>query len=71
MSALGEFLVRNQHYAQALQLALENVGSEEVLASTLDVAPELLDIWLAGRAVPPYEIYADALVLGQRTEKGA
>jgi hypothetical protein len=45
----------------ALALAAKTLGGVQVLAERLGVEPPILERWMAGEAVPPYDIFLKAL----------
>jgi DNA-binding transcriptional regulator YdaS (Cro superfamily) len=52
---------RRERYITTLGLACHVCGSREAFADFLAVAPEKLEIWLAGAAAPPVEAFMSAL----------
>lgn len=46
---------------RTLALAAKTLGGVQVLAERLGVEPPILERWMAGEAVPPYDIFLKAL----------
>jgi hypothetical protein len=52
---------QRSRYAAALRAAAHTLGSAARLASYLEVPPQTLQEWLAGREAPPLQAFLSAL----------